>query len=153
MDVSHDDVTKRINRAAESILENEKLTAGLDDDSAQALIDWGLACTKQIMTTTAGLNDEEAEELTYPQLKATRRLMRSVSKWVRKQAEGDIESAQKTFQKIIEQAQTIYGDEVNLPDNVPETPLSDPSSSEMPQQIIANLRTAIEPGRKPNEIY
>ncbi|MEM7032302.1 MAG: hypothetical protein AAF629_22315 [Chloroflexota bacterium] len=153
MSMEYEAVHKRINRAAESILENEKLTDGLDDEAAQALIDWGLTCAKSIMENTLGLNDEEAEELTYPQLKATRRLMRSVSKWIVRQSEGNSEAAQKSLQKVIEQAQTIYGDTVQLPDTLEAGTLANPSVSETPQQIIANLRTVIEPDRKPNEIY
>ena len=153
MDLAHDEVTKRINHAAESILENERLTAGLDDKSAQTVIDWGLACAKAIMTNTVGLDDEEAEALTYPQLRATRRLMRSVSKWVVNLAEGDVEAAQNSFQKIINQAKTIYGNEIELPTTWAEATLSDAESGQTPQQIITTLRTAIEADRKPNEIY
>jgi hypothetical protein len=48
------EVSQRIERAAESILENERLTADLDDAAAQVLIDWGLACAELIAGSTDG---------------------------------------------------------------------------------------------------
>ena len=36
-----EEIRRRVERAAESILENERLTADLDDQAADFLLDWG----------------------------------------------------------------------------------------------------------------
>ena len=77
-----DELQRRFERAAEGILENERLTAGLDDEAAAVLIDWGLSWAGVIVIATAGMPDSEAEELLSPRLKANRRLMRYVNRWV-----------------------------------------------------------------------
>ena len=79
---------KRISRVAESLMENERLTADLDDEAAQQLLSWGISCAKTIMQSTAGLDDEAAEKATYPRMRATRRLMRETNRWVQKHLAG-----------------------------------------------------------------
>jgi hypothetical protein len=37
------EITRRIKRTAESILENERLTADLDDEAAKELLNWAAA--------------------------------------------------------------------------------------------------------------
>ncbi len=76
------DVTKRVNQAVERILENERLTADLDDEVAEALVEWGVAWAEMIARSSAGLDDLAAEEVTSPKERALRRLMRRVNKWV-----------------------------------------------------------------------
>lgn len=74
------DLEKRIRMAAESILENEALREGLDDEAASALLDWGIARAKQIAAETADLEeDTEAEEATYPRMRGLRRILRAVA--------------------------------------------------------------------------
>jgi hypothetical protein len=59
------DIEQRKRMAAESLLENESLREGLDDESASALLDWGTALAQRIAESTAGVeDDEEAEEMT-----------------------------------------------------------------------------------------
>jgi len=107
----------RIEKAAQSILDNEKLTADLDDDAAQVLLDWGIASAKQIVQGTLGLDDMEAEDAMYQPMRANRRLMRGVNKWAsRYEILGD-EGHVEALQKIISQAGVIYG-----ADYVPPTP-------------------------------
>jgi len=47
-----DELTRRAQDLAESILENESLTADLDDAAAKVLIDWGVACAEIIAHST-----------------------------------------------------------------------------------------------------
>ena len=98
-----DELTQRVNRAAEGILENESLTADLDDAPAQALLDWGVACARMIAESTAGLGEVEAEKAMSPRLRATRRLMRLVSKWVAGRHQSGL------LIEVLEQAAIIYG--------------------------------------------
>ena len=46
------EIQQRIQRAAESILENEALSADLDDDAAKLLLDWGVKRAEQIAIQT-----------------------------------------------------------------------------------------------------
>jgi hypothetical protein len=141
-----DAVEKRASRAAESILENESLTGDLDDVSAKALLDWGVACAKTIAQSTARLEDPEAEQVMSTKLGATRRLMRSINRWIGKRQEGTAEDPTSTLDRIIEQVPVIYG----------EAPLSSVEelrdalskllveSAHNPPQMIAGLRSLIE---------
>ena len=71
------DLEKRIRMAAESILENESLLEGLEEGSAAAVLDWGLARAKQIAGETAVLTDEtDAEDAMDPRMRALRQLLR-----------------------------------------------------------------------------
>jgi hypothetical protein len=75
------DLEKRIRMAAESILENETIRAGMEDDGANALLDWGTTCAKQIAAATADLeDDDDAEESSYPRMKALRGMLGAVQK-------------------------------------------------------------------------
>jgi hypothetical protein len=94
-------IQKRIQRAAESILENEALTADLDDDAAKALLDWGVACAEKIASDTAELNDEEAEEAMYQPMRALRKMLRAANKWVANPQSENLE-------RITEQASKVF---------------------------------------------
>lgn len=111
------DIGGRIQRAVESILENEKLTADLDDDAAQVLLDWGTSCAQKIAQGSLGLNDAQAEEAMYQPMRATRRMMRAANKLAaRNEILGD-EGRTEALQKIIEQAGVIYGRDYIPPDS------------------------------------
>jgi hypothetical protein len=62
----------RARRAVESILENESLTADLDDVEAQRLLEWGIVHAKRLAAENRGSLDDE--------LGALRRLMRGINK-------------------------------------------------------------------------
>lgn len=106
---------QRVNRAAESILENERLTADLDDASAKVLIDWGVGCAERIARSTTGLNEAEAEEAMYPRLRATRRLMRRVNSWVASRRTMDATTSATALDEISALAEIIYGDDYAPP--------------------------------------
>ncbi|MBT3391797.1 MAG: hypothetical protein HN413_15470 [Chloroflexi bacterium] len=102
-------LNKRIDLTVQSILDNEKLTDGLEDAVAAALIAWGIACTKIVVSRTAGMDDLQAEEAMYPEMRALRRMMRAVTRWVSRYEMLGSELAQKRLQEIAEYAAAVYG--------------------------------------------
>ncbi|MEW5871165.1 MAG: hypothetical protein AB1894_17960 [Chloroflexota bacterium] len=108
---------RRARRAAESILENESLTAELDDREANVLVEWGVACAKAAARQTAGMEDAQAEQALDANLRATRQLMRQVSKWVSGQAGMDAENRAALLSRIAEQQAAIYGQAFSPPDD------------------------------------
>jgi hypothetical protein len=105
------DLEKRIRMAAESILENESLREGLEDEGASALLDWGIARAKQIANDTANLEDEtEAEETSYPRMRALRQMLRAI---VSLYATTNVEALERDayLQEIASQVALVYGSE------------------------------------------
>lgn len=141
-----DELAQRVNRAAESILENERLTADLDDEAAKVLLDWGITCAEMIAHSTTGLNDSEAAKVMSPRLRATRRLMRLVNRWVANRPEMDAEASAASLNRIIEQAAIIYGEDFMPPnDDRRDAFLRQHFDlAEHPLQMIVNLRMLIE---------
>jgi hypothetical protein len=145
------EVTRRIERAAESILGNEGLTADLDDSAAKVLLDWGVACAEKVAGSTDGLGDSEAEGVIEPRLRATRRLMRRVNQWVASRPNIDTKEGAELLSQIIEQAATIYGDSFVPPDDDQRTSflVQQGELNDDPIQFIAGLRELLE---KPSNI-
>ena len=111
------DLKKRMKMAAESILENESLREGLDDEAGSALLDWGVARAQQIASETAELEDEEAEEASYPRMRGLRTLLRDVASLCTE--EPDSTRQGELLQEIADQVPLVYG---------PAAPSSDISS-------------------------
>ncbi len=107
------ELERRTKWAAESILGNERLTADLDDATAQELIAWGLDCVEAVVQDTAGQSDAEAREKLRPQLRAIGRMMRSINNWIatRRDRSGDANATvdRSRIDSILEQAAIIYG--------------------------------------------
>jgi hypothetical protein len=106
----------RARRAAESILGNERLTAGLDDKAADELLDWGLARAEAVVHQTGGMNEDEAEGFISSQLRVVRGMMNDVRKWVIKGPEMDPAARQEKLAQLLEQAAAAY------PDQAPPAP-------------------------------
>ncbi|MBN1874276.1 MAG: hypothetical protein JXA33_08590 [Anaerolineae bacterium] len=134
----------RESRAAESLLENEALTAALDDTAAKVLLDWGVACAKMIAQSTAGLDDLEAEEAMAPRLRAIRRFMRLVNQWIPKRAEMSGEDSRALWAKMAGQVVIIYGRELTSFTDVQWDMFLQHSQTVHPSQAIENLRVWIE---------
>jgi hypothetical protein len=141
-----DELAQRASRAAESILENESLTADLDDAAANVLLDWGVACAKTIAQSTAGLDSAQAEEAMVPRLRAIRQLMRSVNNWIANRQGMDAEANATSLNKIIEQATLTYGESFRPPDQDRRDAFLKQllESTGTPQQLIADLRGLLE---------
>ncbi len=104
-----DNFNERLARVAEGLLENEQLTADLDDAAAQALLDWGLNIARRAVRQTLGMDDLAAEDALYAPLRATRRLMRAVNKWVARQDILGEAQHSEMLAKVVSQAQIAYG--------------------------------------------
>ena len=140
------DIKQRISSAAESILENEQLTTGLDDQAAQVLIDWGIACARQIAQWTLGMDDEQAENAMYQPMRATRRLMRRVTRWVTRYDILGEEEQFAVLQEIVSQAARIFGDSYQPPTEKQLQAFlqAAPERGADPAAMIAGLRQLVE---------
>jgi hypothetical protein len=110
-----DYLQRRVERVAESILENESLTADLDDAAAKELLDWGIVCVERIARSTAGMDEDQAEDAMYQRLQATRRLMRGVNKMVARHQQLNEGRSAKLIERILEQAAVVYGPDFSPP--------------------------------------
>jgi hypothetical protein len=113
------DLDKRVRMAAESILENEALRGGLENEqAAMFLLNWGIACAKSLMLETADIeDDEEADEAVYPRMKALRKMMVAVKELAGSQAQ-DVSAWQHSIAEIFKNAQTFYGPSWHAPDQI-----------------------------------
>jgi len=134
---------RRVRRISESFFENESLTANLEDSAAKELLDWALSLGHRIAQGTADVeDDEQADEAMYPRLRAVRRMMRNVNQWVASQQEGDRENSSEALNRIIEQAQLIYGHAFKPPSEEQRARFLQTQSEflDSPPRLIANLR-------------
>jgi hypothetical protein len=139
---------RREQRAVERILENERLTADLDDAAAQALLDWGIACARRIVRGTAGLAAAEAEEAAYPRLRATRRLMQKVNRWVAERREMGAQQRAQALSEILQQVPLVYGEAYPGLEQADRSAMARLAAEAFqdPVQVIEHLRGAIEGG-------
>ena len=89
----------RARRAVESILENESLTADLDDVEAQRLLEWGIVHAKRLAAENRESLDDE--------LNALRRLMRGINKLLagrRPCRQADDERLRRRLERLVERA-------------------------------------------------
>jgi len=77
----------QLQAALESLLENESLTADLDDDAAKVLLNWGMSHVRLIHRLAVDAPDPEG--YLYEQMRATRKWMRAVNKWTTSRAGKD----------------------------------------------------------------
>ena len=134
-----DGLKRRTQRAVERILGNESLTADLDDDAAQVLLDWGMACAEQIARSTAGLFDDQGDETMDLRLRDLRRLMRAVNRWAPRQQPMD--AAQ--LSKLLGYAETIYAG-LEPPDSARQQAFLGQSLAASTPETIARLRAFVE---------
>lgn len=141
-----DDYAKRLSRAAESLLENETVTADLDTEAANALLAWGQDCVERIVRDSVGLGDAAAEEAIALRLKAMRRLMRQVNRWVAGQKAAGADLVQPPWPKMLEQAAIIYGQDYALPEagQLEMFLAQNATLLSHPEQLIVSLRQYIE---------
>jgi hypothetical protein len=99
----------RIRWAVESILGNERLTDGLDDEPADALLDWGIATAEMVTRSAAELVNSETDSSLSDQIAEVRRLMRYVSILIQDHRQMSEEDAKKHLDRVLKQADVAYG--------------------------------------------
>jgi hypothetical protein len=140
-----DQLEQRTRRAVEGLLENESLTASLDDEAAQVLLNWGTDCVKSIVSSTADLDPASVEDTMYPRMRALSRLMRRVSKWSGQRDGLDQSADAASLQKIVAQAAIVYGEAFAPPrQDRHRSFLIRLAFASEPAQMIADLRALIE---------
>jgi hypothetical protein len=141
-----DQLNKRIDRAAASILENEALSSELDDAAAKRLLQWGVAWATSIAAETAGLDDSAAEEAMFPRQKALRRLLRTVNKWVAGRETLAAEEHAASLAKVVEQAGIIWREAFTAPDEAQQAAFLQAQANYLddPPRLIEQLRHFLE---------
>jgi len=142
-----EELKKRSQQAAESILGNERLTSDLTDEPAKALLDLGVAMAEHVAQSTAGLDATAAEDAMYPRLRATRRLMQKVNKWLGGGLADDTQASEALLDEVIAQAKIIYGEYFAPPTTEERIAFIEQCQAldDQHTQIISKLRTLIEP--------
>lgn len=124
------EVARRVERVAERILGNERLTADLDDQAAQVLLDWALARAQAIAGSAAGPDEDTVQAAMEPRLVALERMARLVSRWAASGRDDLLAS-------IVDQVALVY-------DRPPQAPQVAAASTGSPVERIRLLRAAIE---------
>ena len=102
------DFAHREQLAVERLLDDERLTANLDDAAATVLLNWGVRITKEVVADTATLTDEEAEAVMYPRLRALRAVMRYASSWFGKRGTANVDKNRQIIGKIMVKTAVIH---------------------------------------------
>ena len=139
-----EELSERVSRAAEGMLENESLTADLDDAAAKMLLEWAVACAEMIAADTVGLNPPAAEEAMYPRLRATRRMMRAVNRWFPRRRQMAYEDNQGALEEVVELAAVIYGEGFAPPRDLRRTGFLRLSLMAPAHQAVSDLRRLLE---------
>ncbi len=136
------DIEKRIRKAVESLLENESLLEGLDNQNAASLLEWGTTCVKNIVKKSENLADEdEAEETIYPQMRALRQMLKTVTNLYT----SNIDMTQEVtlLSELIESAAIVYGPGVTISQNINWAAFSATKTKQSGQQV-STLRKIVE---------
>ncbi|GAB4579284.1 MAG: hypothetical protein Fur0022_20220 [Anaerolineales bacterium] len=119
----------------DAILENEALTADLDDDAANVLLAWGMSHAR--LVHHRAVEDPDPEGYAAAQMKATRKWMRAVNRWTPARAEKDTAENAAALAEIL----ALAG--VNAsPDQ--QAAFLTAHLAEAPPAFIASLRSFIE---------
>lgn len=135
------DLNRYARRAVASLLENEALTADLDDNAANLLLRWGCDCVYRIVREAVLVGDaltaeEEAIQAAIaPRMRALRRMLRAINLWA---AQGDAADPDLPAQ-IAAHAAVVYGCDLSA-----MTASAWPATDEQPDQRILCLRQLIE---------
>ena len=141
-----DDINERIQIAIESILENESLTADLDDDTANELIEWGTECAEKIVKSSVLTHKDDLDEIIDKRLKVVRNMMRQINLWIANRQFIDDDKNEKMLNSIIEQIKKIYNKDINLPTKSQQKHFLKQSLqlSDDPVKMVLRLRMLIE---------
>jgi len=140
---------QREERAVESLLEDEALTAGLDDAAANELINWAIDCISRTFQKASGLGESDAERMITDRLSAIRRLMRFISRWAVKRSGMDAITITVWTTQVLELLELIYSGEVTLPTMEQGNEFIIQNLKSNPKDMIRNLRAMIVEKPKP----
>src|SRR3990172_10966356 len=101
-------------RAVESILENETLTADLDDQSADLLLDWALFLAKEAAQGIPGVEGASAEDQFGNRMRNVRQFIRQVNRWAGSSAAATSDEGHSALNKALELAVEVYGEGLPL---------------------------------------
>lgn len=146
------ELTGRERQAIETILDNEALTANLDDAAAQALLDWGIAYARQAAQHPSDLDGTDA--LLEERLQATHRLMRAVNQRfdpaILVQFETDpqaqTQADRRLLRQVFDQVSVILGYQLAIPTDgqLDEFTRGELAQAGTPQALITTLRRFVE---------
>jgi hypothetical protein len=146
------DITQRTSRAVESLIENEALTAHLDDQTAKLLLQWGIDCAKNIVQDTEGMTDDEAEEAMYGRMRALRRMLRRIDRWVPQRRSAGVDTNAAFLSQVTRMAATVYGREAGPIQDGRKTAFLRASLADAPAQVVRVLRQTIQDRYQGEEI-
>jgi len=135
------DLNRYARQAVESLLDNETLTADLDDEAANLLLCWGCDCVYRIVQESVLVGDDlsaEAqtiEQAIAPRMRALRRMLREINLWAAQRDMSDPEA----LARIVARASVVYGRDISAA-LTPEWSATD----EQPVQRIIRLRQLLE---------
>ena len=130
------EIQGRIQRAAESILDNEALTSELDDEAAKVLLDWGLGLARQIAGQTIEMDEAQAEEAMYQPMRSLRKMLRGANRW----ANGP---GEKNLRRVLKEAPIVYGAGYRQPDEQRVDTFMGRVAPSAPERVMA-LRSFLE---------
>lgn len=140
------DSARRVQRAVESILDNEALSQDLEDDAASVLLRWGSAWAEELAQATRDLDEVAAQEALESRLSAVRQMMRSVSRWAANQAALDESGRSEALQNILDQAARARGEAARALDETQRAQWAAriAALADQPALAVAELRKLIE---------
>lgn len=129
-------------RAVESILENEALTADLDDQAANLLLDWAMSLAKQAAQGVAGMDEASAEEQFNARMRNVRQFIRQVNRWAASPSSTEAEPA---LGKALELAIPLFAQGPAAPNLSRMQGLgSESGQPSQPAERISSLRRLLE---------
>lgn len=123
----------------ERLLEDERLTANLDDAAATILLDWGVQQTKGIVADTEGLSDEEAEAAMYPRMRGLKTVIRYANNWFGKRGTADIEENMQLIEKIVVKTAVIHPDTFTPADEAEQRLFAQETNARNDQTQLVNI--------------
>ncbi len=146
-ELSFTPLAQRRERVIGGLRGNEKLTAGLSTAAAAALSEWGAAMGRFIVAETEGMDDATAEALLQSRVRAARQLMMNVAR----AAADPPPPGETPLADALRQADVVYGQRYAAPgrDAVGRALARWAADAGRPAEQIAGLRAFVEAQLRP----
>ena len=140
-------LAQRRERVIGGLRGNEKLTAGLGTAAAATLSEWGAAMGRFVVAETEGMDDATAEALLQSRVRAARQLMMNVAR----AAADPPPPGETLLADALRQADVVYGQRYAAPgrDAVGRALARWAADAGRPAQQIAGLRAFVEAQLRP----